>query len=182
MLTFNFAFEVPKSHKVWQKWMGNGWENSKMEQLEREVGWRCVGGVVIGWLDGQVFPVEGENIAQANIYFLVSHILQGLILRLPCGKVRRDLVREIKSMLEKVRGFIGFLQSADATCVHQEWDVMDFRCPTLAVWQTKSTWLPFQATTTGWQWWVSLWHLCWCCSQSHWPRGKASYVPVAPTP
>jgi len=38
MLTFNFAFEVPKSHKVWQKWMGNGWENSKMEQLEREVG------------------------------------------------------------------------------------------------------------------------------------------------
>eukprot|EP00434_Breviolum_minutum_P040184 symbB.v1.2.035701.t1/scaffold4868.1/size33687/7 len=80
----------------------------------------------------EVFPVEGENIAQ----------------------VRRDLVREIKSMLEKVRGFIGFLQSADATCVHQEWDVMDFRCPTLAVWQTKSTWLPFQA----------------------------SYVPVAPTP
>lgn len=27
----------------------------------------AVGGVVIGWLDGQVFPVEGENIAQANI-------------------------------------------------------------------------------------------------------------------
>ncbi|CAK9105008.1 unnamed protein product [Durusdinium trenchii] len=54
----------------------------------------------------EVFPVEGENAAQ----------------------VRRDLVREIKSILEK------------------EWDTMDFRCPTLAVWQTKSTWLPFQAT------------------------------------
>ena len=128
----------------------SGWGmDGETRSSSGEVGSRCVGGVVIGWLDGQVFPVEGENIAQANIYFLVSHILQGLILRLPCGKVRRDLVREIKSMLEKVRGFIGFLQSADATCVHQEWDVMDFRCPTLAVWQTKSTWLPFQATTTG---------------------------------
>lgn len=62
----------------------------------------------------EVFPVEGENVAQ----------------------VRRDLVREIKNLLEK------------------EWGVMDFRSPTLALWQTKTTWLPFEA----------------------------SYVPVAPTP
>ncbi|CAE6935806.1 dnaJ [Symbiodinium sp. CCMP2592] len=53
----------------------------------------------------EVFPVEGENASQ----------------------VRRDLVREIKAILDK------------------EWGVMEFIGPKLALWQTKSRWLPFQA-------------------------------------
>ncbi|CAE7386075.1 dnaJ [Symbiodinium natans] len=54
----------------------------------------------------EVFPVEGENASQA----------------------RRDLVREIKAVLDK------------------EWGVMEFIGPKLALWQTKSCWLPFQAS------------------------------------
>lgn len=51
----------------------------------------------------EVFPVEGENAAQA----------------------RRDVIREITSLLEK------------------EWGMMEFRCPQLVCWQTHTDYVPY---------------------------------------
>merc|ERR1712232_59511 len=52
----------------------------------------------------EVFPVEGENVAQ----------------------VRRDLVREITSLLET------------------EWGIMEFRCPQMVCWQTHTRGVPYE--------------------------------------
>ncbi|CAE8686211.1 unnamed protein product, partial [Polarella glacialis] len=55
----------------------------------------------------EVFPVEGENAAQ----------------------VRRDMVRQVTSLLEK------------------EWGVMEFTAPKLACWQTRTSYVPLEAAT-----------------------------------